>query len=193
MDLKRWESNLSYTPKIIAFSGTSSFYFKVQIRQNWSREKNGKSTQNPDLSICLNCDEDTVSNSLHMFCNCTLARNLFKILTKIVKLSMNHNLAQDPASLIFMQGPRPSCRQEKTVLTDLQACTLHTLQKLALSESRVTEYTANQMLHRNLITTVYSNRIIDRATHIYDIVLESIFKVFKTRKIMQTYTVNDPM
>ena len=106
---------------------------------------------------------------------------------------MNHNLAQGPGSLIFMQGPRPSCKHERIVLTDIQACTLHTLQKVALSESRVTQYSASQMLHKNLITTVFANKTIDRATHIYDLVLEAIFKVFKSREIMQTYTANEPI
>ena len=192
MALQRWESNLTYTPRIIALPGTSSFYFKVQTRQNWSREKNAKTTQNPDLSICLNCDDDCVSNSLHMFCECIIAQNLFKTLTKIVKLSMNHNLAQSPDSLIFMQGPRPSDKHERVALTDIQACTLHTLQKIALSDSRVTQYSANQMLHKNLITTVFANKSIERATHVYDTILETIFKVFKTRGVMQTYLANEP-
>jgi hypothetical protein len=91
-----------------------------------------------------------------------------------------------------MQGPRPSDKYERIALTDIQACTLHTLQKIALSDSRVTQYSASQMLHKNLITTVFANKSIERATHVYDIILETIFKVFRSRGVMQTYIANEP-
>ena len=73
MDLKRWEQNLNYTPKIIALAGSSAFYYKVQIRQNWSREKNVKTAQNADLSFCLYCEDESLSNSHHMFVSCVMA------------------------------------------------------------------------------------------------------------------------
>ena len=69
-----------------------------------------------------------------MFVECIMAQKLFTILTKIVKIAMDHKIEQSPANLIFLQGKLPSSKDEKTALIDLHVFTLHTLQKLALSE-----------------------------------------------------------
>ena len=101
---------------------------------------------------------------------------------------MNHDIEQSPANLIFLQGKLPSSKDERTALIDLHVCTLHTLQKLALSESRTrTEHASNEMSFRNLITTVFSNKSIDRAQQVYDQVLNSIFQVFKSKNIMDSF------
>ena len=134
MNLRKWESNLAYSPKIIALGGSSAFFFKVQIRQNWTRVKNAKTYREEELSFCLNCkfidDEDIQSDSKHMFYDCQIAKRLFKILSNISNIALEHNFDQSLQNILFLQGSLPTEKNAKKVLIDLHICTLHTLQKL---------------------------------------------------------------
>ena len=117
LNLQIWERNLHYTPKIIALPGTSAFYFKLLIRQNWTRKKASLIGQNNDLGMCNYCDEiDIISDLKHMFYGCCMAIKIWKIITKLFKKSINYNLDQSVEHLIFMQGNHPVNKHEKRLL-----------------------------------------------------------------------------
>ena len=191
MNLQRWESNLAYSPKIISLGGSSVFFFEVQIRQNWTRDKNAKLQRDNELSFCLYCKfidyEYIQSDSRHMFYDCQIAKRLFKNLSNISRAALGHNFDLSLQNIIFLQGSLPSKKNAKKVMIDLHKCTLHTLQKISLSENRLNDIAINQKNYKNLITTVFANRSINRCEKLYDQVLDAIFTSFKSKGLMDMY------
>ena len=191
MDLRKWESNLAYSPKIIALGGSSAFFYKVQIRQNWTRVKNSKTYRDEELALCLNCkfinDEELESDSKHAFYDCQIAKRLFKILSNISIVALEHIFDHSPQNIIFLQGSLPSDKDAKKVLIDLHICTLHTLQKISLSETLLNDIAIERIFYKNLITTVYANKSINRCEQIYNQVLDAIYMSFKTIGLMNLY------
>ena len=191
LNLQIWERNLHYTPKIIALPGTSAFFFKVQIRMNWTRKKASLIGQNNDLGLCNYGDEiDIVSDTKHMFYSCCMAIKIWKIITKLFKKSINFNLDQLVEHIIFLQGNLPVNKHEKKAVTDLHAATLHVLQKIALADSRLTDHSAYEVLYKSIITTIYSNKSICRSEHIYEKIINSLLCCFKSRNLINVFNVS---
>ena len=122
-----------------------------------------------------------------MFYDCQIAKRLFKILSNISNIALEHNFDQSLQNILFLQGSLPTDKNAKKVLIDLHICTLHTLQKISLSETIVNDIAIDQIFYKNLITTVYANRSINRCEQIYNQVLIAVYMSFKSKGLMSSY------
>ena len=191
LNLKTWERNLSYASKIIALPGTSAFFYKLLIRQNWTKYKNSLACQNVELGICNYCEDiDTISNTRHMFYDCSVAIKIWEIVTKLFKKSINFSLDQSFEHLIFMQGKLPVNKNEKKAITDIHTVTLHSLQKIALADTRLTEHSAIQILYRSIITTIYANKVVGRNEHIFEKIINSLPCCFKSINLLEVFNIS---
>ena len=141
--------------------------------------------------MCNYCDEiDIISDTKHMFYGCCVAIKFWGIITKLFKKSINYSLDQSVEHLIFMQGNLPANKHEKKAITDLHAATLHTLQKISLAESRLTEHSAIQILYKSIITTIYSKKTVGRNEHIFEKIIDSLPCCFKSRNLLDVFNVS---
>ena len=125
-----------------------------------------------------------------MFYECSVAVKIWEIVTKLFKKSINFSLDQSFEHLIFLQGKLPTNKNERKAITDIHTVALHSLQKIALSDTRLTEHSAIHILYKSIITTVYSNKVVGRNEHVFEKILNSLPCCFKTVNLIELFNIS---
>ena len=143
------------TMKATASSSAIDFAYKIFLRQNWTPEKQFLLKKDPLLSTCVSCGYHN-ANTAHIYLDCSIAKDLWKLLDKLTSSTLNFTTNLTPQQILFHQNINSFSYSSEKVIIDLIITCKLTLQKIAFRDIHlpvINPYSLKSMFFNGIIST----------------------------------------
>ena len=171
-----WSSAIKKTMKATASPSAIDLAYKIFLRQNWTPEKQSLSKKDPLLSTCVSCGYHN-ANTAHIYLECSIAKDLWKLLDKLTSSTLNFTTNLTPQQILFHQNINSFSYSSEKVIIDLIITCKLTLQKIAFRDIHlpvINPYSLKSMFFNGIISTIFANRLAERQIPVYHIIYDKL-------------------